>query len=98
MILFAHKGRGLVIARENKYDISEGDLVIVPKGVRRSILAKTDMEILHLVSPPPSEKDHEKSLKVESDLQTAWNPRMMTEEGRKMFKERFGYDILDPLK
>jgi Uncharacterized conserved protein len=59
LIIFVHKGQGLVVAGENKYNVREGDLIIVPKGVRRGILAKTDMEVLHLVSPPPSERDHE---------------------------------------
>jgi metal-sulfur cluster biosynthetic enzyme len=39
-----------------------------------------------------------RSLKVDLDLQTTWTPLMMTEEGRKMFKERFGYDILEVYK
>ncbi|MDT7864973.1 MAG: DUF2249 domain-containing protein [Thermoproteota archaeon] len=58
LVLFVYKGQGIVIAGESKYEINEGDLIIVPKNVRRGILAKTDMEALHLVSPPPSEKDH----------------------------------------
>jgi metal-sulfur cluster biosynthetic enzyme len=39
-----------------------------------------------------------KSLKVDSDLQTTWTPLMMTEEGKKIFKEIFGYDILETYK
>jgi quercetin dioxygenase-like cupin family protein len=58
LVLFIYKGQGIVIAGENKYEVSEGDLIIVPKNVRRGVLAKTDMEALHFVSPPPSEKDH----------------------------------------
>ncbi len=59
VILFIKKGKGKVVAGEEKYDVKEGDLVIVPGGEKRGILAETEMEILHIVSPPPTEKDHE---------------------------------------
>lgn len=35
-----------------------------------------------------------KSIKVELDLETEWTPLMMTDEGRKEFIRKFGYDIV----
>ncbi|AAY81362.1 DUF2249 domain-containing protein [Sulfolobus acidocaldarius] len=59
VILLIRKGKGVVVAGDNKYNVKEGDLVIVPRGVKRGVLAETEMEILHIVSPPPNERDHE---------------------------------------
>ncbi|TRM76527.1 hypothetical protein DJ532_07410, partial [Sulfolobus sp. A20-N-F8] len=59
VILFIKKGKGKVVAGDEEYDVKEGDLIIVPKGEKRGVLAETEMEILHIVSPPPTEKDHE---------------------------------------
>ncbi|QKR00268.1 DUF2249 domain-containing protein [Metallosphaera tengchongensis] len=59
LILYVRKGRGKVVAGEEKFEVSEGDIVVVPRGVKRGVQADTEMEVLHIVSPPPSEKDHE---------------------------------------
>ncbi len=32
---------------------------------------------------------------VEIVVEPPWSPEMMTEKGRKMFKERYGYDIVE---
>jgi len=31
----------------------------VPKGVKRGVRALTELTVLHIVQPPPGEKDHE---------------------------------------
>ncbi len=59
LIFVVQSGRGTAIAGDEKRRISPGDIVIVPRGVRRGILAETDMEALHVVSPPPGDSDHE---------------------------------------
>ncbi len=59
LIFVVQSGRGVAVAGDEKREISPGDIVIVPRGVRRGILAKTDMEALHVVSPPPGDFDHE---------------------------------------
>jgi hypothetical protein len=33
-------------------------LVVVPKGIRRGVKALTELSVLHVVQPAPSEKDH----------------------------------------
>ncbi|MDH2902138.1 MAG: DUF2249 domain-containing protein [archaeon] len=59
LVLLVHAGEGEVVAGERKVDVKAGDLVIVPKGEKRGIRAISDMEVLHLVSPPPTDADHE---------------------------------------
>ncbi len=34
----------------------------------------------------------DKEVKVNLDLERIWNPQMMTEEGRRLFKVLYGYD------
>ncbi len=59
LVLLVHYGNGEVVAGERKFDVKPGDLVVVPRGEKRGIRALTDMEVLHLVSPPPNDADHE---------------------------------------
>ncbi|MCY0860596.1 MAG: cupin domain-containing protein [Sulfolobaceae archaeon] len=58
VILFVKKGNGKVVAGDKEFEVKEGDLIVVPKGVKRGVLAYTEMELLHIVSPPPSPEDH----------------------------------------
>lgn len=75
---------------------NEGD-VYVKVGVTSPFCPVVDYLVI-AVEEAIKEVVKPRNLKIEADLQTSWNPRMMTEEGRKMFKERFGYDIMDPWK
>lgn len=59
LVLLVHSGKGEVVAGERKFDVKPGDLVVVPRGEKRGVRALTDMEVLHLVSPPPNDVDHE---------------------------------------
>ncbi len=59
LVLLVHSGDGQVVAGDRAFDVRPGDLVIVPKGQKRGVKARSDMEILHLVSPPPTDADHE---------------------------------------
>lgn len=36
-----------------------------------------------------------KDVEVELDLETPWNPRRVTPEGRKLLQELFGYDVVE---
>jgi uncharacterized protein (DUF2249 family) len=63
LILLVHSGRGEMIAGEQKFDLKPGDLVIVPRGNKRGIRALIEMQVLHLVSPPPTDEDHEEVAK-----------------------------------
>jgi hypothetical protein len=33
-------------------------MVVVPRKMKRGVKARTDMVILHVVSPPPTQADH----------------------------------------
>jgi quercetin dioxygenase-like cupin family protein len=56
--LYIVSGEGEVVAGETRRHVREGDLVVVPRKVSRGVKAKTDMVVLHVVSPPPTEADH----------------------------------------
>jgi quercetin dioxygenase-like cupin family protein len=56
--LYIVSGEGEVVAGETRRHVKEGDLVVVPRKVARGVKAKTDMVVLHVVSPPPTEADH----------------------------------------
>ncbi len=59
LVFLIHKGKGTAVAGDSEYNVGPGDILIVKKGVRRGVKAETDMEALHLVTPPPGDKDHE---------------------------------------
>ncbi len=58
VVLYVLSGEGEVVAGEERRKVREGDLVVVPRKVKRGIRAKTDMAVLHVVSPPPTVADH----------------------------------------
>ena len=59
LVLLVHSGTGEVVAGNERREVKPGDVVIVPRGEKRGVRAISDMEILHLVSPPPTDADHE---------------------------------------
>jgi uncharacterized protein (DUF2249 family)/quercetin dioxygenase-like cupin family protein len=59
LILLVHSGRGEMVAGSERFEVKPGDIVRVPGGTRRGIRAVTEMEVMHLVSPPPGDADHE---------------------------------------
>jgi quercetin dioxygenase-like cupin family protein len=58
VILCILDGEAEVVAGEERIRTKVNDLIIVPKGVKRGIQALTDLTVLHVVQPPPSEEDH----------------------------------------
>jgi quercetin dioxygenase-like cupin family protein len=58
VVIYVLSGEGEVVAGEKRQRVKEGDLVVVPRKVKRGVKAKTDMVILHVVSPPPTQADH----------------------------------------
>ena len=56
--LYIVSGEGEVVAGKERRNVTEGDLVVVPRKVRRGIKARTDMIVLHVVSPSPTQADH----------------------------------------
>jgi quercetin dioxygenase-like cupin family protein len=63
LVLLVHSGKGEVVAGDVRMDVKAGDLIVVPKGEKRGVRAISDMEVLHLVSPPPNDSDHEEVAK-----------------------------------
>jgi quercetin dioxygenase-like cupin family protein len=58
VVLYILSGEGEVVAGEKRRNVKEGDLVVIPRKMSRGVKAKTDMVVLHVVSPPPTEADH----------------------------------------
>jgi quercetin dioxygenase-like cupin family protein len=58
VVLYIVSGEGEVVSGESRRHVREGDLVVVPRKVARGVKAKTDMVVLHVVCPPPTEADH----------------------------------------
>jgi len=58
VVLYILSGEGEVVAGEERRLVREGDLVVVPRKMKRGVKAKTDMVILHVVSPSPTQADH----------------------------------------
>ncbi len=58
VVLYVLSGEGEVVAGEERRKVREGDLVVVPRKVKRGIRARTDMAVLHVVSPSPTPADH----------------------------------------
>ncbi len=56
--LFVVSGEGEVVAGEERRPVKEGDLVVIPRKVHRGVRAVTDMVVLHVVSPSPTQADH----------------------------------------
>jgi quercetin dioxygenase-like cupin family protein len=56
--LYIVSGEGEVVAGKERRSVTPGDLVVVPRKVRRGVKAKTDMIVLHVVSPSPTQADH----------------------------------------
>ncbi|GAB4366130.1 MAG: hypothetical protein Kow00128_09270 [Deltaproteobacteria bacterium] len=58
VVLYILSGEGEVVAGAERRPLREGDLVVVPRKTARGVKAKTDMVVLHVVSPAPTEADH----------------------------------------
>lgn len=67
LVLLVHSGRGELVAGSQRFELKVGDVAVIPGGERRGIRATTEMEILHLASPPPTDADHEEVVKKLSD-------------------------------
>jgi quercetin dioxygenase-like cupin family protein len=59
LVFVVTRGKGTMVAGDQRFPVREGDVIIVPAGTKRGVVAETDMEALHLVSPPPTDADHE---------------------------------------
>ncbi len=60
VVIFVYKGEGEVVASSSRFSVRQGDMVVVRGGSKRGIKAATDMQILHIVVPPPGASDHDR--------------------------------------
>ena len=58
LVLYILEGEAEVVAGDERLTARKDDLIIVPKGLKRGVKALTELTILHVVQPPPSEEDH----------------------------------------
>ena len=58
MVLIVLEGEGQTVAGDTQEAIHAGAVVFVPAGEARGVKAETRLVALHVVSPPPTEKDH----------------------------------------
>lgn len=59
LVLCVLEGEAEVVAGDQRFNVAKDDLIIVPKGADRGVKALTDLTVLHVVHPPPSERDHQ---------------------------------------
>jgi len=61
LTVVVHEGGGVVRDGEDEHEVKAGSVVVVPAGVERGVRAGNDgLEAALVVSPPPTEADHEK--------------------------------------
>jgi quercetin dioxygenase-like cupin family protein len=58
LVLYILEGEAEVVTGDERVTARKDDLIIVPKGLKRGVKALTELTILHVVQPPPSEEDH----------------------------------------
>lgn len=58
MLLIVLEGEGELIAGEQQGAAGPGTVVFVPAGEARGVKAASRLVALHVVSPPPTERDH----------------------------------------
>ncbi len=58
VVICVLEGDAEIVAGEEKFVAKKNDLIVVPKGIKRGVKALTELSLLHVVQPAPSEKDH----------------------------------------
>ena len=58
LVLCILEGEAEIVAGDKLVTVAKDDLIIIPKGVKRGVKALTELTVLHVVAPPPSEDDH----------------------------------------
>jgi quercetin dioxygenase-like cupin family protein len=58
VVICVLEGEAEIVAGNEKFVAKKNDLIVVPKGTKRGIRALTELSLLHVVQPAPSEKDH----------------------------------------
>jgi quercetin dioxygenase-like cupin family protein len=58
MLLIIPEGEGEVVSGDRQEAARPGTLISAPADEARGVRAETRLIVLHVVSPPPTEKDH----------------------------------------
>ncbi|MBW1608598.1 MAG: cupin domain-containing protein [Deltaproteobacteria bacterium] len=58
LVLCVLEGEAEVVAGDERVIAGKDDLIVIPKGVKRGVKALTELTVLHVVQPPPTEEDH----------------------------------------
>jgi quercetin dioxygenase-like cupin family protein len=58
LVLCILEGKAEVVAGEERVTAAKNDIIIIPKGEKRGVKALTELTVLHVVHPPPSDMDH----------------------------------------
>jgi quercetin dioxygenase-like cupin family protein len=58
VVLYIPEGEAEVFAGDERLTAGKDHLIIVPEGLKRGVKALTELTLLHVVQPPPSQEDH----------------------------------------
>jgi quercetin dioxygenase-like cupin family protein len=58
LVLCILEGKAEVVAGEERVAAGINDIIIIPKGEKRGVKALSELTVLHVVQPPPSDMDH----------------------------------------
>jgi quercetin dioxygenase-like cupin family protein len=58
LVLCILEGKADVVAGEERVTAGKNDIIIIPKGEKRGVKALSELTVLHVVQPPPSDRDH----------------------------------------
>jgi len=59
LVLCIIEGQAEVVAGEETVVAGKNDIIIIPKGEKRGVKALSELTVLHVVQPPPSDVDHQ---------------------------------------
>ena len=58
LVLCILEGKAEVVAGEERVAAGKNDIIIIPKGEKRGVKALSELTVLHVVQPPPTDMDH----------------------------------------
>ncbi|MBQ0721852.1 MAG: hypothetical protein KBT89_16825 [Gammaproteobacteria bacterium] len=58
LVLCILEGKAEVVAGDERVVAGKNEIIIIPKGQKRGVKALSELTVLHVVQPPPSDMDH----------------------------------------
>ena len=58
LVLCILEGKAEVVAGDERMVAGKNEIIIIPKGQKRGVKALSELTVLHVVQPPPSDMDH----------------------------------------